>query len=141
MSDIYNKSFYDERIKEMPLIYVAGRFSDGGKLPLDEQKRNRDILRYHSAVFTNLGWAVISPLEMDLWACDRGLMKYEDCIGKDLVLISRSDMLFLAPGWEKGTGTRIEFEFAQEKGIPIIHDHMSAQEFLHGMWRRIDEVG
>lgn len=128
MSSIYDKEFYADRL-DMPLIYVGGRFSDGGNLPQEEQDKNRDLLRYHAACFTNMGWAVIAPLEMDLWAVERGLMRYEDCIGKDLVLIQRCDVLFLAPGWSKGTGTQIEFEFARENEIPVISEHMTAADF------------
>ena len=134
-------SFYKERIKSMPLIYVGGRYSDAGTLSETETKKNQDNLRYHSAVFSNLGWAVISPIEMDLWAYRRNLMNYEDCIAKDLVIIKRCDVLFLAPGWEHGTGTKIEHSFALENNVATIFDHMSAKEFVDGMWSRVDEVG
>lgn len=137
----FEGSFYTEKVKSMPLIYVGGRFSDGETLCENEQAKNQSILRYHSAVFSNLGWAVISPIEMDLWAYHRNLMKYEDCIAKDLVIIKRCDVLFLAPGWEHGTGTKIEHEFALDNNVATIFDHMSAKEFVDGMWSRVDEVG
>lgn len=37
----------------------------------------------------------------------------------DLLLLSRCDILLLAPGWEDSKGSQVEIKFAGRKGIPV----------------------
>jgi hypothetical protein len=62
------------------------------------------------------GYAVISPIENDQWAMDLGLITYDDVMESDLAVIAKCDAIFFCPGWEEGTGTTIEFDFAEKQG-------------------------
>jgi hypothetical protein len=111
-----------------PVIYIAGRFSDGGTLNKEDQWKNRDIMRYHSIKFMKKGWAVICPIENDEWAYEDGIITYDDTISSDLAIISKCDAIFFCPGWKKGKGTLIEHKFASEHNIPILYKVRSAND-------------
>ena len=64
-----------------PVVYVAGRYSDGGTLNEEERWKNRNILRYFSVKFMKKGWAVICPIENDEWAYEDGVITYENFDG------------------------------------------------------------
>ena len=51
----------------------------------------------------------------------------------DLLMLSRCDVLVLAPNWEQSAGTRAEIVFAEAKGIPVID---STDPFAFGTWLR-----
>ena len=110
-----------------PVIYVAGRYSDGGTLNEEERWKNRNILRYFSVKFMKKGWAVICPIENDEWAYEDGVITYEDTLSSDLAIIKKCDGIFFCPGWEKGKGTQIEHSFAQKYDIPIWYDVVPAK--------------
>ena len=107
--------------KLKPVVYVAGLFSNGERLPKQEQEKNRNLLRYYSLLFMKKGYAVISPIENDQWAFDLGLVTYENVIESDLAVIKKCDYIFFVPGWEDGHGTVIEHDFAVDNGITILY--------------------
>ena len=111
-----------------PVIYVAGRYSDGGTLDEDERWKNRNVMRYFSIKFMKKGWAVICPIENDEWAYEDGIITYEDTLASDLAMIEKCDAIFFCPGWEKGKGTMVEHQFAAEKEIAIYYDVVGADE-------------
>ena len=108
--------------KLKPVIYVAGRYSDGGTLDEEELLKNRNNLRYYSLRFMKKGWAVICPIENDEWAYQDGIIGYDETIQSDLAMISKCDAIFFVPGWEKGKGTLIEHNFAEKNNIPIFYE-------------------
>lgn len=111
--------------KLMPVIYVAGRFSDGGTLPTDEKHTNREILRDWSLKYMKAGWAVISPIENDEWASNKWGDEddwYTNTLNADCAILERCDALFLCSGWEKSRGAVIEHEFAIDNDIPIFQE-------------------
>ena len=83
-----------------PVIYVAGRYSDGGTLGEEERWMNRNIMRYISIKFMKKGWAVLCPIENDEWAYEDGVINYEDTLSSDLAVIKKCDAIFFCPGWE-----------------------------------------
>ena len=97
----YNK---EPRDGLKPVIYIAGRFSDGGTLDIEEKWKNRNVMRYYAIKFMKRGWAVLCPIENDEWAYEDGIISYEDTLESDLAIISRCDAIFFCPGWEKGKG-------------------------------------
>jgi len=105
-----------------PVVYVAGVFSNGDTLPLEDQERNRAALRYYSAIFMKKGYAVLSPIENDQWAFETGIISYDEVIESDLAVIAKSYYIFFGPGWKDGHGTLIEYEFAKSNNIPILFD-------------------
>ena len=42
--------------KLKPVIYIAGRYSDGGSLDKEERWKNRNIMRYFSIRFMKRGY-------------------------------------------------------------------------------------
>ena len=102
-----------------PVIYVAGRYSDGNTLGDEEKEKNRNVMRYYSIKLMNRGFAVICPIENDEWAYDDGVMTYEDTLDSDLAIIGKCDAIFFCPGWEKGKGTVIEHNHAVEEDVEI----------------------
>ena len=111
-----------------PVIYVAGRYSDGGTLGEEERWMNRNIMRYFSIKFMKKGWAVLCPIENDEWAYEDGVINYEDTLSSDLAVIKKCDAIFFCPGWEKGKGTLIEHQFAKDNAIPILYDVINSTE-------------
>ena len=118
--------------KLKPVIYIAGRYSDGGTLDKEERWKNRNIMRYYAIKYMKRGWAVLCPIENDEWAYEDGIISYEDTLSSDLAVISKCDAIFFCPGWEKGKGTLVEYEFADKNGIPIIVDasHPEAEDWV-----------
>ena len=118
--------------KLKPVIYIAGRYSDGGTLDKEERWKNRNVMRYYAIKYMKRGWAVLCPIENDEWAYEDGIISYEDTLSSDLAVISKCDAIFFCPGWEKGKGTLVEYEFADKNGIPIIVDasHPEAEEWV-----------
>ena len=110
-----------------PVIYIAGRFSDGGTLNKEECWKNRNVMRYFSIRFMKKGWAVICPIENDEWAYEHGIITYQDTIESDLAIINKCDAIFFCPGWEQGKGTKIEHQFATDNNIAILYDVISAE--------------
>ena len=111
-----------------PVIYIAGRYSDGGTLNEEERWKNRNVMRYYSIKFMKKGWAVLCPIENDEWAYEDGIITYDDTIASDLAVIKKCDAIFFCPGWEKGKGTMIEHQFATEHQIAIYYDVIEASE-------------
>ena len=103
-----------------PVIYIAGRYSDGGSLNNEEKWKNRNILRYYSIKFMKRGYAVICPIENDEWAYEDGIISYNDTLDSDLAIIKRCDAIFFCPGWERGKGTMVEHNFAEKNDIKIM---------------------
>ena len=103
-----------------PVIYIAGRYSDGGTLNNEEKWKNRNILRYYSIKFMKRGYAVICPIENDEWAYEDGIISYNDTLDSDLAIIKRCDAIFFCPGWERGKGTMVEHNFAEMNDIKFM---------------------
>ena len=129
-----------------PVIYVAGRFSDGGKLSDEECYTNRGNMRKWSLEFMKAGWAVICPIENDEWAVKgwKGEEAYLDILASDCAILERCDAIFMCPGWEAGRGAVIEFDFANDNDIPVFQKTVIAaktwldqQASVVDMWRDI----
>ena len=120
-----------EKLK--PVIYIAGRYSDGGTLSEDERWKNRNVMRYFAIRFMKKGWAVICPIENDEWAYEDGIISYDDTIESDLAIIKKCDAVFFCPGWEKGKGTRIEHDFATANDVAILYRVLSAENRANRM--------
>ena len=108
--------------KLKPVIYIAGRYSDGGTLKEEERWKNRNIMRYFAIKFMKKEWAVLCPIENDEWAYEDGVITYEETLASDLAIIKKCDAIFFCPGWEKGKGTLVEHAFAKANNIPIYYD-------------------
>jgi hypothetical protein len=104
------------------VIYIAGCYSNGGLLHDKMKESNRDNMRKYAEKFINIGCAVICPIENDEWAYDKGLLTYDEVMESDLALISKSDFIFMCPGWEDGKGAVVEYKFALEYDIPILFE-------------------
>ena len=108
--------------KLKPVIYIAGRYSDGGTLNKEERWKNRNVMRYFAIKFMKREWAVLCPIENDEWAYEDGVITYEETLASDLAIIKKCDAIFFCPGWEKGKGTLVEHAFAKANNIPIYYD-------------------
>jgi len=117
-----------KKVKLKPVIYIAGRFSDGGTLNEEERWKNRNIMRYFAIKFMKREWAVLCPIENDEWAYEDGVITYEDTLSSDLAVINKCDAIFFCPGWEKGKGTQVEHDFAEKAGVPILFDIINPDE-------------
>ena len=108
-------------MKETKLVvYIAGCYSNGNRLDEVARNINREYMRWYAEKFISLGCAVICPIENDEWAYEKGLVSYDDIIESDLALISKSDFIFMCPGWEEGEGAVKEYNFALKNNISII---------------------
>ena len=116
-----------------PVVYIAGRYSDGGTLNSEECWKNRNVMRYFAIRFMKKGWAVICPIENDEWAYEDGIITYDDTIESDLAIIKKCDAVFFCPGWEKGKGTRIEHDFAAANDVAILYRLVSAENRANRM--------
>ena len=119
-----------------PVAYVAGNYTNGGKCTDEEAERNRDILRYYSTIVNKLGFAVICPIENDLWAYERKLITYDECLEKDFAIMSKCDLVVFCPGWEESKGAKMEYEFCIKNNIPFLEhdeleDHILIEELLN----------
>jgi len=116
--------------KLKPVIYIAGRYSDGGTLDYDERWKNRNVMRYFAIKFMKKEWAVLCPIENDEWAYEDGIITYEDTLSSDLAVINKCDAIFFCPGWEKGKGTQVEHTFAEKNNIRIFYKVVLPEELL-----------
>jgi len=102
-----------------PVIYVAGVYSDGLRLPQDEMDRNLKTMDYYARELSNLGWAVIHPIQNEKFFVTTP--SYEVIMRTDLSIIARCNAVFFCPGWEEGEGARREHDFATSRGMKIMY--------------------
>ena len=85
-----------KKVKLKPVIYIAGRYSDGGTLKEEERWKNRNIMRYFAIKFMKKEWAVLCPIENDEWAYEDGVITYEDTLSSDLAVINKCDAIIVS---------------------------------------------
>jgi hypothetical protein len=113
------------------LVYVSGPYSPthaqaiANDTKSDQIARHQDTTtnintaRQHAIRIWNRGDAALCPhlntahFEYD---CDAS---YDDYIEGDLLMVERSDLIYMLPGWEHSRGAKAERAHAITKGIPI----------------------
>jgi hypothetical protein len=98
----------------MKLAYVAGPYRASTESGVVQNIRNAEAV---AVELWKMGYAVICPHKNT--ALFGGLAPDEVWLKGDLVMMRRCDLVVLAPGWQKSSGTRDEINDAGEHKIPI----------------------
>ena len=106
----------------MKVIYVAGKYSgpthDGASFTAIA--RNILTAREHAIALMKLGGCVTLVPHLNSYHMELDFTPDQQFwYNADLELLKRSDAIFMLPGWTESKGARIEYEYAQERGIPI----------------------
>ena len=101
----------------MKILYVAGPYSAPG----DNDKFNNIITaRYIARTLWLRGWGVICPHLNTAWM-DSPDLAWDQFMAGDLEMLSRSDAIYMLPGWEDYRGANVEHEKAKTLGMPIYY--------------------
>lgn len=115
--------------KKPKLIYVAGKFSDERGTWYEEQ--NVRWAEEISKQLWEMGAAVICPHANTRFF--NGVVRWDQFMAGDLVMVERSDALVMVPNWKESPGAREEYRRASELKIPTFfwpYDRDTIQKFL-----------
>lgn len=114
------------------VVYVSGKYS--GDIP-----ENIRIARIAGAELWDNGYTSLVP-HLNCYHFEEICKhtSYDDFISGDLVLLSRSDVIFMLEGWQESKGAKIEHAVALERGIPVVY---SLQELNNISEQLISEIG
>ena len=102
-----------------PIIYLACKFSRGGKASEEERAENLLVADYWCHRLWTKGYGVIHPIKNTLSV--ENLVSYKEIIRADLSILSRCDAVFMCPDWEKSKGAKREWTLATMLGIPVMY--------------------
>lgn len=104
------------------LIYISGPYSeytDHRTSIAHTRDENIAQARAIAIELWRLGHAVILPHgNTSLFDDDAPDISYETWIQGDLMMLARCDAIVMTPDWERSKGAKIEYEYAQQLGIP-----------------------
>ena len=103
--------------RQSVVVYVAGPFRGPHSWAIENNIRRAEELAWK---VWEQGFTAISP------HCNTRYFQHSlpdhIWLDGDLEILKRCDVLLLTPDWERSEGTRIEKEFAEEYGIPVVYD-------------------
>lgn len=109
------------------IVYISGKYSGNVAENVARAKAAAlDLLRR--------GFAPLCPHTMyDGFDADRNQI-----ISADLELLRRCDAILMLEGWNKSEGALLEYQFAQEHGIPIFYSVVELENEFHNRPARIN---
>ena len=116
------------------VIYIAGRYSDGGRLTIAEQKENARKFRKAQEKLLKDGFAPINPIEMDWRLYREHKINYDDVLDVDIAILNKCDGAYFLSGWEQGAGAQREHQFCVDNNIDIVYqscDHPTIKEICN----------
>jgi len=99
------------------LAYIAGPYKAATARGIVEniQKAEAVAIKYWKA-----GYAVICPHKNS--ALFDGIIPDGEWIKRDLIILSRCDVIVMMQGWKDSEGAKKEHDFALQNGIEIIYE-------------------
>lgn len=98
----------------MKAIYLCGPYRGKNEW---EVFLNISTARVWAEDIMRRGWAVYTPHMQTMFS---GL-EFDEIMRRDLEILSRMDAICLLPGWGRSEGCRMEYDFANKKGIRIFN--------------------
>lgn len=107
---------FDKYRDDRPTIYVSGPMTaENGWLWELNIRRGEEI----GFKLVDLGAAVIIPQSHGRFT--QGLYDRQTWMEVDLALLKNCQAMVTVPGWERSTGAKDEFAYANDRGIPVMH--------------------
>ena len=114
------------KIQARPAVYVAGKLND-------------DAVGYLTNVHNMMEWAekvrrigaspFIPAIDL-LMGIKFGYTNYHDYFDPSQSWLSKSDAIFVCPGWETSSGTKKEIELAESLEIEIFYDFGELEDWV-----------
>ena len=102
----------------MKTLYIAGPYTAD---TTDERDKNVEQANQVAIEFAERGWAPYCP-HTQSWNWENVTdLDYDDFMEIDFEWISRCDAICMLPGWRDSKGAKMEYEVAQELGLPIYY--------------------
>lgn len=98
----------------MPVVYIAGPVTGMPDL-------NFPAFNAEAARLRGLGFEVENPADNQKETSDPHSRTWLFWMRMDLVRLSRSDWLFMLPGWHRSRGALIEHRLASDLGLRIVY--------------------
>ena len=102
----------------MKTMYISGKIRD--KRGDYMTSLHTELARQFGACIWRKGWFAFVPHTSTEWM--EGVVHYNMFLRGDLIIISRSDGVFMLPNWIDSDGAKLERRFAQMIGVPIYYD-------------------
>lgn len=102
----------------MKRVYIAGKLND---MAVD-YLYNVHVMMYVAQIVKSCGFSVYVPCMDLLLGIMFGYKKYHDYFDNSQPWLEAADAVFLVPGWQKSSGTKMEMELATVRKIPIFDD-------------------
>ena len=97
----------------MKVVYVAGPFRGPNSWEIEENIRRAERL---SLEVWRLGAAAICPHTNTRFF--QGAAPDDVWLDGDLAILAKADAILMTPDWERSSGARAEFAFANDRHIP-----------------------
>ena len=105
----------------MKVAYIAGPFRAASAWGIEQNIRRAEELALEA---WQAGFAVLCPHTNTRFF--QGAAPDHIWLDRDLELLARCDLVILAEGWERSTGTRAEITHAKSLGIPVFESLKAA---------------
>lgn len=111
------------------IVYISGKYANG-----DTEKRGRPqailLARAYAIDIWNLGAAVICPHSNSSYFEKDATINPEEFLNGYIAMLHGVDAMFMLPNWKSSKGSKIEYKYAEEMGIPIFVTKRGLKRFL-----------
>lgn len=99
----------------MKVVYVAGPFRGPDSWAIENNIRRAEAL---SLEVWRLGAAAVCPHTNTRFF--QGAAPDDVWLDGDLAILAKCDAILMTPDWERSSGARAEWQFAKDRGIPVL---------------------